>query len=130
DHLSGGEEESVARGRGRTRSAGRGERGAARGETPAGERRATTEPRSRPGGGRGGEHRQRDARPERSADQRSHERQPRQNGRPAASERGEHHRPARHEAHEPTPVGLGDHVPSFLLRPTRLPQARRVEEEV
>jgi hypothetical protein len=27
-------------------------------------------------------------------------------------------------------VGLGDHVPSFLLRPTRLPGARRVEEEV
>jgi superfamily II DNA/RNA helicase len=125
DELGAGEEEPVARGRGRRGSTGRGERRPARTEPAAGEQRAGGQHRSRPGGGRGGEDRPRDARPQRGA---AH--QPRPHGRPAPSERGEQRRPPRQEPHEPTPVGLGDHVPSFLLRPTRLPQARRVEEEV
>ena len=126
DELSVGEEEPAARGgRGRRPSAGRGERRPARTEAPAGEHRAAGEQRSRPARGRGGEHRQRDARPQRSSED-----QPRQNGHAPAASQGGQRRPPRREPDEPTPVGLGDHVPSFLLRPTRLPQSRRVEEEV
>jgi superfamily II DNA/RNA helicase len=130
DELGLGEEPAARGGRGRRPSAGRGERRPARAEAPVGEHRTPGEERSRTGRGRGGEHRPREARPPRSADQRPPEHQPRQNGRPAASSHGEQRRPPRREPNEPTPVGLGDHVPSFLLRPTRLPQAKRVEEEV
>jgi superfamily II DNA/RNA helicase len=126
DELGAGEEEPVARGRGRRGSTGRSERRPARTQAPAGEQRARSQQRSRPGAGRGSEHRSRDdARPQPPAEDR-----PRQHGRPATSEASEQRRPARREPHEPTPVGLGDHVPSFLLRPTRLPQSRRMEEEV
>jgi superfamily II DNA/RNA helicase len=126
DELGPGEEPAARQGRGRRPAAGRGERRPARAESPAGEHRAAGEQRSRSARGRGGERRQRDERPERAA-----EHHPRQNGHPpAASSGGEQRRPLRREPNEPTPVGLGDHVPSFLLRPTRLPQARRVEEEV
>ncbi|MBV8848427.1 MAG: DEAD/DEAH box helicase [Methylobacteriaceae bacterium] len=126
DELGPGEEPAVRHGRGRgaARSGGRGER-RPRAELSAGEPRSGGEQRSRPPRGRGGEHRSRDARP-----QRAPEDQPRQNGRPPAPSRGQERRPSRHEPNEPAPVGLGDHVPSFLLRPTRLPQAKRVEEEV
>jgi superfamily II DNA/RNA helicase len=125
DELGPGEEPAARQARGRRPSAGRGERRPGRAEPPFGEHRASGEQRSRPQRGRGGEHPPREARPPRSA-----EHQPRQNGHPPASSRGEQRRAARPEPHEPAPVGLGDHVPSFLLRPTRLPQARRVEEEV
>jgi superfamily II DNA/RNA helicase len=126
DELGPGEEPAARQGRGRRPAAGRGERRpAARSDSPGGEHRAAGEQRSRPARARGGEHREREPRPERVA-----EHQPRQNGHPpAASSRGEQRRPPRREPNEATPVGLGDHVPSFLLRPTRLPQVRRVEEE-
>jgi superfamily II DNA/RNA helicase len=114
--LGGGEEEPVARsGRGRRTS------------TPHGEQRGSGDKRSRPARGRGGE-RPREPRPDRQPELTA-----RQNGHPPASPRPEQRRALRHdrrEPHEAPIVGLGDHVPSFLLRPTRLPQARRVEEEV
>jgi len=134
DELGAGEEAPARHGRGRMPSPGRGERrGAPRSESFGGEHRTSGEQRSRPARGRGGEHRSREPRPEQKAEQQH----PRQNGRTVGSPRGEQ-RPSRpeqrasrrHEADKPAPVGLGDHVPSFLLRPTRLPGARRVEEEV
>ncbi|MEA2842077.1 MAG: hypothetical protein QOF41_3407 [Methylobacteriaceae bacterium] len=126
DELGPGEEEPARSGRGRRPSAGRGERRpATRPESPSGEHRASGEQRPRPARARGGEHRTRESRPEQPV-----EFHPRQNGRPEASPRPEQRRPRRHEPNEPSVVGLGDHVPSFLLRPTRLPSTRRVEEEV
>ena len=126
DELGPGEEAPVARsGRGGRRpSNGRGERRPARGEPRTSEHRIEDEQRPRPARARSGEHRPREPRPEQPV-----EFHPRQNGRPASSPRPEQRRP-RGEANEPSVVGLGDHVPSFLLRPTRLPSARRVEEEV
>src|SRR5947209_8646411 len=121
--LGGGEEEPTARsGRGRRAPAPRGERRASRPDSPVGEHRASGEQRSRPSRARGGEGRGRGPRPERQP-----EFAPRQNGHPPTSPRPEQRRAPRHdrhEAHETPIVGLGDHVPSFLLRPTRLPQAR------
>jgi superfamily II DNA/RNA helicase len=130
EELGGSDEEPGARGgRGRRPAAGRGERRPSRAESPAAEHRASGEQRSRPARGpvrgRGSEQRAREPRPEQPV-----EFHPRQNGRPASSPRPEQRGARRHEANEPTPVGLGDHVPSFLLRPTRLPSAKRVEEEV
>jgi superfamily II DNA/RNA helicase len=124
DELGPGEEPVARHGRGRRPpAAGRGERRpATRGESPPSESRG--EQRSRPARARTGEHRPREPRPEQPV-----EFHPRQNGRPASSPRPQQHRPRR-EANEPSVVGLGDHVPSFLLRPTRLPGTRRVEEEV
>jgi superfamily II DNA/RNA helicase len=127
DELGPGEEAPASRGgRGRRPSAGRGERRpAARAEPVAGEHRAQGEQRSRPARARGAEPRPREARPEQPVEFHAG-----QNGRSSAASRPEQRRPRRHEADEPSVVGLGDHVPSFLLRPTRLPNARRVEEEV
>jgi superfamily II DNA/RNA helicase len=127
DELGPGEEPVARHGRGRRAPSGRGERRpAARSDSPVGEHRAAGEQRSRPARARGGEHRSREPHPEQPV-----EFHPRQNGRPpASSPRPDQRRPRRPEIEEPTPVGLGDHVPSFLLRPTRLPSARRVEEEV
>jgi superfamily II DNA/RNA helicase len=128
DELGGSEQEPVARtARGRRPSAGRGERRPAplQTESFAGEPASQGEQRARPARGRGGEHRPRESRPEQPTEFR-----PRPNGRPASSSRPEQRGPRRHEADEPSVVGLGDHVPSFLLRPTRLPSAKRVEEEV
>ncbi|MEA2834446.1 MAG: hypothetical protein QOG66_2648 [Methylobacteriaceae bacterium] len=123
DELGPGEEPVARHGRGHSRPTGRAERRpATRGESPPNEFRG--EQRSRPTRARSGEHRPREPRPEQPV-----EFHPRQNGRPASSPRPEQRRPRR-EANEPSVVGLGDHVPSFLLRPTRLPGARRVEEEV
>jgi superfamily II DNA/RNA helicase len=123
DELGPGEEPVARHGRGRSRPTARAERRpATRGESPPSEPRG--EQRSRPPRARG-EHRPREPRPEQPV-----EFHPRQNGRPAASPRPEQRRPRRHEPNEPSVVGLGDHIPSFLLRPTKLPSARRVEEEV
>jgi superfamily II DNA/RNA helicase len=124
--LGGGEEEPAARsGRGRRAPAPRGERRGARSDAPVGEHRASSEQRFRPARGRGGEHQGREPRRERQPEFTA-----RQNGHPPASPRPEQRRAPRQEKQEAPIVGLGDHVPSFLLRPTRLPQARRVEEEV
>jgi superfamily II DNA/RNA helicase len=84
-------------------------------------------------GGRGasGDHRHaRPARPEREApaarpsppQRPAHEQKPAHEQRPAPSGR----RPRRDEEADAPVVGLGDHVPSFLLRPTRLPPARPI----
>ena len=128
DALGPGEEAPARRGRGQRPSAGRSGRHSAKRPDSFGEQpRAQGEQRSRPPQARDGENRPRDARP----DERTKHQQPRQEGRPpAGSHHGEPRHSRRRDAHDPTPVGLGDHVPSFLLRPTRLPHAKRVEEEV
>ena len=123
DELGTSEDEPAARERPRGRSAGgRNQNRAAGGEDASHQAR-----------GRGGEPRARHSRAERVPEDR-----PRQAARPVAaassrpepSPRPEPRRQPRHEADEPSVVGLGDHVPSFLLRPTKLPSAKRVEEEV
>jgi superfamily II DNA/RNA helicase len=124
DELGAGEDEPAARERPRGRSAGGRNQHRASGEDEA----------PRPSRGRGGEQRARTARPERERPSEEHPRQEARpvaaNARPSSSPRPEPRRRERHEADEPSVVGLGDHVPSFLLRPTRLPSAKRVEEEV
>jgi superfamily II DNA/RNA helicase len=107
---------------GRSRG-GRGrERGASRGETEhRGESRSP-----------GRERAERSPRPERS-----HRRQREEAPRPGPSHRAEPPAPlvaARRPRPAPEPreervIGLGDHVPSFLLRPTRAPRPAAVEAE-
>jgi superfamily II DNA/RNA helicase len=132
DELGPGEEAPARRGRGQRPSAGRSGRHSAKRPESVGEQpRAQGEQRSRPPRARDGEHRPRETRP----DERTKHHQPRQEGRPpAGSHQGERRHPPRRDApgreRDSAPVGLGDHVPSFLLRPTRLPHAKRVEEEV
>ncbi|MEF3368045.1 DEAD/DEAH box helicase, partial [Methylocystis sp. 9N] len=47
---------------------------------------------------------------------------------PAAPERGERRPRRHHEDDGPPVIGLGDHVPSFLLRPVALKPAKVGEE--
>ena len=110
----------AAHSRGRPRGRGR-ERGASRGET---EHRGESRPRAR-------------ERAERAPSaERGHRPQREQAPRPAPSRAVELPAPvaaARRshasEPHEERVIGLGDHVPSFLLRPTRAPRPAPVEAE-
>jgi superfamily II DNA/RNA helicase len=76
------------------------------------------------------DHHGRPPRPERQAhaarpspaDRPPHEQKPAHEQRPAPSSR----RPRRDEEADAPVIGLGDHVPSFLLRPVRLPPARPI----
>ncbi len=101
-------------------------------ELPPDDGHETHERRGRRGGHPRGEERDNNARPdrhvERGADARRHRAaRPPEERAAAEQERASHPRPARHDEHprrerprrdEEAPViGLGDHVPSFLLRP-------------
>jgi superfamily II DNA/RNA helicase len=107
------------RGRGRGRGAGgqRGDRGRERGERQPGEPRperdAKPEREARP---------ERSARPERAErpnrEPRHEQQRERRSERPHRTERPS--RPERRERDDgPAPIGLGDHVPAFLARPSR-----------
>ncbi|HLH48098.1 MAG TPA: DEAD/DEAH box helicase [Roseiarcus sp.] len=64
-------------------------------------------------------------------ERRDHRPRPDREHRPRSERRESGHRPPhhRHEANEPPIIGLGDHVPSFLLRPVRLAPAKVDAEE-
>jgi superfamily II DNA/RNA helicase len=107
-------------GRGQARSRGRGERHATPERHAPSEAHARQEPHARQ---EAHPRQEPAARPERAE----------RPGRPERTERppagAPNRRPRRDEDHEPPVVGLGDHVPSFLLRPVRLRPAKPVHAD-
>jgi superfamily II DNA/RNA helicase len=118
DSADAGREHRGARGRGRggeARSSSHRGRGGARAASPAeGDARGSRSPERHPREPRDLERPEREAPPPRPAAQ----------ARPAPSRR-----PHRDDGAEAPVIGLGDHVPSFLLRPVRLPPAKAVPAE-
>jgi superfamily II DNA/RNA helicase len=113
-----GREHHGARGRGRRgepRSSADHRRGGARAATHAED--AAREPRA-------GERHPREPREAERAEREAAAPRPAAQGRPASPRR-----PRRDEEAEAPVIGLGDHVPSFLLRPVRLPPAKAVPAE-
>jgi superfamily II DNA/RNA helicase len=120
------EAESAADGREHRVARGRGRRGEARpsADHRRGGARAVAHPEDAAHEPRAGERHPRPPRGAERAERETAAPRPAAQGRPAPPRR-----PRRDEEAEAPVIGLGDHVPSFLLRPVRLPPAKAVPAE-